>query len=407
MKKILSSLVMSTLLISPLTTNVYADNSNNFTDENGGETDIPISASISKMDNTISDESSYYVLIEWKTTPGSYQLSKDTYSWNAKEMKYIKNNDTCSFKPLNDAETTITISNQSNKSIDYNISFESVENMPVNEVKANDSANERNGSIEAMVDGTEDISHGGDEIEIASIVPKIVYKGQISLSNYMQTVNNLLIGNYKVTVKSSATQQPESDEIVDKIKSVNTLYENGENNLTENDIVTINNIDCYVLQRTDKNAELITKNTYEALFDTDTTYGDYEYHKSSFATFMNRFYNNELGQYSRIIDTSVISYSKNFGNTYYGGNTYNDDFESYDKTTITQKVFALDAIEAKTNYSKFSISNFWVSAGFRIGAYSNYDAYAYTAVNNSSVLYPYKVTDNKIKARPAFWVTLD
>lgn len=84
MKKILSSLVMSTLLISPLTTNVYADNSNNFTDENGGETDIPISASISKMDNTISDESSYYVLIEWKTTPGSYQLSKDTYSWNAK-----------------------------------------------------------------------------------------------------------------------------------------------------------------------------------------------------------------------------------------------------------------------------------------------------------------------------------
>ena len=306
MKKILSSLVMSTLLISPLTTNVYADNSNNFTDENGGETDIPISASISKMDNTISDESSYYVLIEWKTTPGSYQLSKDTYSWNAKEMKYIKNNDTCSFKPLNDAETTITISNQSNKSIDYNISFESVENMPVNEVKANDSANERNGSIEAMVDGTEDISHGGDEIEIASIVPKIVYKGQISLSNYMQTVNNLLIGNYKVTVKSSATQQPESDEIVDKIKSVNTLYENGENNLTENDIVTINNIDCYVLQRTDKNAELITKNTYEALFDTDTTYGDYEYHKSSLATFMNRFYNNELGQYSRIIDTSVI-----------------------------------------------------------------------------------------------------
>lgn len=144
---------------------------------------------------------------------------------------------------------------------------------------------------------------------------------------------------------------------------VNTLYDVGEQNLTDSDIVEINGIPCYVLEVDEANnrAKLITKDMYNVRFDTgghnsadveshvgtisgftDKTY-DYKY--STLRTWMDEFYRTHLGTDLRILPTTV---------TYYTKDSYDGNLDNYATGTIAnQYVFALDAKEAKQYASKF------------------------------------------------------
>lgn len=171
-----------------------------------------------------------------------------------------------------------------------------------------------------------------------------------------------------------------SDEVATKIKNgtIHTLYDVGEANLTADDIVTVNGVDCYVLSvnTASNTAQLITKNIYDVRFDngghdsstpnlgTESGYTDktYNYEYSTLKTYMDNFYTNKLGSDSRIIDHEVTSYTKD---------SYSDDLSAYSPSTITQKVYALDAVEAKTNASKFGSLSWSDYNAYRDSAYSD------------------------------------
>ena len=148
----------------------------------------------------------------------------------------------------------------------------------------------------------------------------------------------------------------------DIVANVQKLYDVGEANLTDDDIVTVNVIECYVLQADDTKAQLITKDVYNVRFDTDahtsaeveghvgtaSGYTDktYDYKYSTLKVWMNNFYVNKLGADSRILPTAVAYYTKN---------SYSEDLDSYVIGTIaSQYVFALDAKDAKQHETKFS-----------------------------------------------------
>lgn len=200
---------------------------------------------------------------------------------------------------------------------------------------------------------------------------------------------------------------------------VNTLYDVGENNLTDSDIIEINGIQCYVLEVDEENnrAKLITKDIYDVRFDTgdhtaeETTHlgtgghanKTYDYYYSTLRTWMNEFYRTQLGADSRILPTTV---------TYYTKDSSDSNLDTYATGTIAdQYVFALDAKEAKQYSSKFSWNyvnqmsgrgyGFWTTAGFRRGSNSiAWDVYYDGYFLNNGVDYSY------VGARPAFWISL-
>lgn len=203
----------------------------------------------------------------------------------------------------------------------------------------------------------------------------------------------------------------------DKVMSVQTLYDVGEQNLTANDIVTINGVDCYVLEATATTAKLITKDMYDVRFDdgghssadveghvgtgshANKTY-DYKY--STLRTWMDEFYRTQLGADSRILPTAV---------TYYTKDSYDENLDSYATGTIAnQYVFALDAKEAKQYVSKFRWTRnlnynygFWTTAGCRNNN-GNSDAWRVSYYGNFS----YNDVDySNNGARPVFWITLE
>ncbi|MDO5440782.1 MAG: hypothetical protein Q4F12_04525 [Erysipelotrichaceae bacterium] len=207
----------------------------------------------------------------------------------------------------------------------------------------------------------------------------------------------------------------EYDDTVYKIKHAKTIYSNGEPACledAENSVITINGIDCYVLQVNGNKAELITKDIYNVRFDagghtegdvmnyvgiTTELYGDfsdktYRYDYSTLKIWMDNFYTDYLGSDSRILDTTV--------------------------STITQKVFALDENEARTYFSKFNwdtsktfidrtdkkVDGFWTTGGWlNVSGWS----LGIVVYNNSHVLMNTTVTASYIGARPAFWISLD
>lgn len=222
----------------------------------------------------------------------------------------------------------------------------------------------------------------------------------------------------------STTTNPDSE----KVANVQKLYDIGEANLTDDDIVTVNGIECYVLQADTTKAKLITKDMYNVRFDTgghtsaeveghvgtggyaDKTY-DYKY--STLRTWMNDFYVSKLGADSRILPTTV---------TYYTKDTYNTNLGSYTTGTIAdQYVFALDAKEAKQYTSKFnwSASNkqvnddgsssdnvssyFWTTAGYR---YSDGYSYAW-CVRFFGGFGSGNIGNAYVAARPVFWISLE
>lgn len=197
---------------------------------------------------------------------------------------------------------------------------------------------------------------------------------------------------------------------------VNTLYDVGEKNLTDSDIVEINGIQCYVLEIDEANnrAKLITKDIYDVRFDTgghttqETThlgansYADktYDYKYSTLRTWMENFYRTQLSADSRILPTTV---------TYYTKDSYNSNLDNYTTGTIeNQHVFVLDAKEAKQYASKFHWTRnlnynygFWTTAGCRDGSYP----YAWYVTSNGVFIHR-NVAYSKEGARPAFWISL-
>lgn len=222
----------------------------------------------------------------------------------------------------------------------------------------------------------------------------------------------------------STTPNPYTD-IVDNVQK---LYDVGEANLTDDDIVTVNGIECYVLQADAAKAQLITKDIYNVRFDTGGhtsaeveghvgtgSYADktYDYKHSTLRTWMNNFYVNKLGADSRILPTTV---------TYYTGDTGDTNLDNYAVGTIAdQYVFALDAKEAELYASKFkwsylnkqvndngSLSSynsyyFWTTAGFPNSGGSSYARH----VHYGGGFYFDSVNDANVGARPVFWISLE
>lgn len=235
-------------------------------------------------------------------------------------------------------------------------------------------------------------------------------------------------GNKTIAKIDETKKEVLTNPYTDIVANVQKLYDVGEANLTDDDIVTVNGIDCYVLQADDSKAQLITKDIYNVRFDTgghasaeveghigtgsytDKTY-DYKY--STLRTWMNNFYVNKLGADSRILPTTV---------TYYTNGSYDDNLNNYAIRTIAdQYVFALDAKEAKQYEFKFKWDNsnkqinddgslssnlsylFWTTAGFRSsnGHSDAWDVSYNGRLGNHSVSYTY------VGARPVFWISLE
>lgn len=204
----------------------------------------------------------------------------------------------------------------------------------------------------------------------------------------------------------------------DIVAHVQKLYDVGEKNLADSDIIEINGIPCYVLRVEDDKALLITKDIYDVRFDTgghtaeETTHlgtgsyanKTYDYYYSTLRTWMNEFYRTQLGADSRILPTTV---------TYYTKDSYNNNLDTYATGTIAdQYVFALDAKEAKQYKSKFSWNyanqmsgrgyGFWTTAGYRYGGNSSTWNVSYNGGFGNR-----NVDNSNIGARPAFWISLE
>lgn len=197
----------------------------------------------------------------------------------------------------------------------------------------------------------------------------------------------------------------------EKIKSVKRLYDVGEAELSDEDVIVFNEIECYVLQIDEASgkAQLITKNMYDVRFDTRTS-EEIHYKDSSLAEFMNNFYMDELFADKRILPTLVKSY-------------YGTEAVSFDRnnTASSEYVFALDGKEAKANISKFSRSfnsdvyteggkkciGFWTT-GTYYKAGKNSGMYVRKINTENTSLFHYaNTTRSDIAARPSFWISLD
>lgn len=253
--------------------------------------------------------------------------------------------------------------------------------------------------------------------------------GGIGISKLAQNATGVMnVFNDSYYDELEATKSELTVKIIGR-NHVNYLYDVGEENLTDEDIVQINSVDCYVLKVEDDKAMLITKNMYNVRFDTgghtsaeveghvgtrtgntDKTY-DYKY--STLRTWMNNFYVNKLGADSRILPTTVTYYTKD--STDYNLNNY------VTGSIVNQYVFALNAKEAKQFASKFKWDNsnkqvnndgslssydsnsFWTNAG-----YINDDGLSYAwLVNYSGGFYSNIVNYAYTGARPVFWISLD
>lgn len=194
-----------------------------------------------------------------------------------------------------------------------------------------------------------------------------------------------------------------------QVAGVQKLYDVGEANLTASDIITVNGVDCYVLQADATKAELITVDIYDQKFNATNTgaASEYTYATADIKAYMDNFYTNQLGSDPYILDTTV---------TYRYG-TRNNDLSTYSTGTVSQKVFALDAVEAQSNASKFSWDRitqmgsdgegFWVAAGCKYRGYSLGLDVSYNGSFGNSQVDLGGGVDIFVGARPAFWISLE
>ena len=267
------------------------------------------------------------------------------------------------------------------------------------------------------------------------IITLVVFSSPIGNTIKRETSN--LIDSFGVVsetkmeqLDNSLWEAGKSDLAIQILSHTQYLYDVGEANLTDADIVRIGEVECYVLEVSPDNskAKLITKDIYNVRFDTGGhtseeveghvgtgSYADktYDYKYSTLRTWMNNFYINKLDADSRIISTTV---------TYYTNDSYSNNLDIYATGTITdQYVFALDAKEAKQYASKFSWNNlnkqvndhgslssnysnyFWTTAGYR---YSSGSSNAW-GVDHGGGFYYSNVVSTIVGARPAFWISLN
>lgn len=214
-------------------------------------------------------------------------------------------------------------------------------------------------------------------------------------------------------------------EYAKEVLSKQRLYDVGEQNLTVDDIVTINGIDCYVLEATATTAKLITKDIYDVRFDTgghnaedveghvgsgdyvDKTY-DYKY--STLRTWMSSFYRNELGASSKIQSTTVTYYTLDD----YASGEEKDELNNYAISILNNEfVFPLDTKEAQNNATYFNWNytdkmggrgyGFWTTAGYKRNSEKSrgFRVGFDSSISNNSVNNP------DYGARPVFWITLE
>lgn len=205
-------------------------------------------------------------------------------------------------------------------------------------------------------------------------------------------------------------EQEEADErfnpYADAVAKVRTLYDVGEKNLTDDDVIKINGIDCYVLRTDGDKALMTTKGIYDAWFHHENTGAEveYTYATADIKTYMDDFYAKQLGGDPYILDTDVTYY---FNDKYDGG-----DLRKYHIDSLSQKVFALDAKEAKEHCGKFGWNykdkmggdgyGFWVTAGYRLSSDSSRGFYVYYP----GIFIISNVAYASVGVRPAFWLDL-
>ena len=210
----------------------------------------------------------------------------------------------------------------------------------------------------------------------------------------------------ETSIVDSVTQNTDDVDVANlnpyaaKVNTVQKLYDVGEQNLTDADVVQVNGVDCYVLRVQDNKALMITKYIYRQKFNNTYSKG-YDYSTSDLKAYMDDFYTNQLASDPYIMNTTV---------TYYTNTEWDSgNFDNYQSGTLTQKVFSLDAKEAKANASKFKWTPyeyahaFWVTAGCSInGNYCAAGIYYTSVLTTGSVM-----NSAGFNARPCFWLSLD
>ena len=354
------------------------------------------------------------------TTTGSTQVNytvAESYSWTAPaDIAFTANSNGSEVKAGTVNVTKNTIG--SGKTLKIGIASDQT-------FELSDTANSSNKRTYTVKDGSTALSAGSEVLSVAAGTDT----ASKNLSIQMTSVGTEVAGTYSGTLRFVSTIESTgtgsgggsstgANPYAAKVASVQKLYDVGENNLTDDDIVTVNGIECYVLKKEEGKALLITKDIYDVRFDTgghtaeETTHlgtgsyanKTYDYYYSTLRTWMNEFYRTQLGADSRILPTTV---------TYYTKDSYDDNLDNYTTGTIAKEhVFALDAKEAKQYKSKFSWNyanqmsgrgyGFWTTAGYRSGNYSNA-----WSVRFNGYLYNYYVDYSGIGARPAFWISLE
>ena len=336
------------------------------------------------------------------TTTGSTQVNytvAESYSWTAPaDIAFTANSNGSEVKAGTVNVTKNTIG--SGKTLKIGIASDQT-------FELTDTANSSNKRTYTVKDGSTALSAGSEVLSVEAGTDT----ASKSLSIQMTSVGTEVAGTYSGTLRFVSTIESTgtgsgggsstgSNPYAAKVASVQKLYDVGETNLTSSDIITVNGVDCYVLQANATKAELITVDIYDQRFDTAGP--NYNYAKSDLRVFMGSFYFSELGSDPYILDTTV---------TYRYQSSFDDDFSTYRTGTVSQKVFALDAVEAQANASKFSWDDsskmggngvgFWVAAG--CDSYSNLCGWH---VGSGGGFGTALVDSSNVGARPAFWISL-
>lgn len=259
-------------------------------------------------------------------------------------------------------------------------------------------------------------------IELVIIGSIVLAGGFIGIDKLMKNSNGVISALDDASYeKFKATKSELTIKIIGR-DHVNYLYDVGEKKLTDEDLVKVGNVDCYVLEvDEEKNAaKLISKEIYELSFDTGKHSASeveqhtgfagshsgvtYDYKYSTIREWMNNdFLNGYLLNKDSILKTNVNYYLATYDIT---------NIMKYENYVINNdKIFALDALEAYNHYRDFSCNDivdgptrFWTTAGY---VTDDGTAVAFSiGCKNKNTYFPLSATV-KHGIRPVFWISLD
>ena len=220
--------------------------------------------------------------------------------------------------------------------------------------------------------------YGFTIIAAIAIITLVVFSSPIGNTIKRETSN--LIDSFGVVsetkmeqLDNSLWETEKSDLAIQILGHTQYLYDVGEANLTDADIVRIGEVEFYVLEVSPDNskAKLITKDIYDVRFDMGNNNPEdveghisqvinwsntYDYKYSSLRKWMKQFYIEILREDSRIIPSDINYYTKD---------TWSTNPDDYDKKTLTgEYAFPIDAKEAVDKSDKFSF--YWDGNYFSI-----------------------------------------